>query len=108
MAELRPEAIAVTSLVTIEGFKAFKDVLPPITEVRKRSAGDADFRAELRAAELLAAAVVLVGAVSVTAITGEQAPLWLGLATVTVMVSIYEGVLYRPAPTTAAVEVRES
>lgn len=103
MAELRPEAIAVTGLVTIEGFKAFKDVLPPITEVRKRSSDEAGFRAELRAAELLASAVVLVGATSVTAITGDQSPLWLGLATVVVMVAIYETTLARPAP--AAPEV---
>lgn len=98
MAELRPEAVAVTSLVAVEGFKAFKDVLPSITEVRRRHADDAGFRAELRAAEALASAVVLVSSVSVTAITDNQAPLYIGLATIGVMLFVYEGALARPAP----------
>lgn len=101
MAELRPELVAVTSLIAIEGFKAWREVLPPIAEVRKRSATDAGFAADMRAGELLGAAVILLGAGSVSAVTGSQYPLVLGVATVGVLLFVYEGTLARPAPASA-------
>lgn len=89
-------ATAVTGLVAIEGTKVFLTVLPPITEVRKRSSADVEFKNDMRAGEVLAGSVILLGSMSVSAISGSQAPAWLGLATLVVLVGVYEWTLARP------------
>jgi hypothetical protein len=95
--QLEPTALAAATLIVLEGSKAFRELVPPIAEVRRADPTDADFRVAFRSGELLASAIILLGAGSVAAMSQSGAPLVLAAAALGTYLAVYE-TAYAAAP----------
>lgn len=89
MPEIKPESVALTGLLTISAYSVFKDVMPPITDVRKAK-NDPEMAADVRLSEALAVVVTLLGGFAVSSLTGNRAPVGIAAATCAVIVGFYE------------------
>lgn len=82
-------AVGLTSLVVIEGVKLFRELAPDLRELRRNN-GDASVTADLRTAEVMTAAIMLLAGFSVGYATNNTLPIWIAAATVGVLVGLSE------------------
>lgn len=84
-----PVALSVTTIAITTAVGAFYQMLPPISEVRKRNADDPDFAADVRIGEVAASVIALgIGGIA-SSLSGSSVP-----ALVSVLVSVSLIVLY--------------
>ena len=88
------EAIGPTTLAITIGIGTFKDFLPPISDVRAKSAtADPGFASDVRMGEVAAMAMLVgVGAIA-SYIAGDKHPLIIALVTGSFLVCMYESIL---------------
>jgi hypothetical protein len=94
VAEINPVAIGVTSLLVLEGAKLFRDLAPPLADVRKASP-DGPRVGDVRVAEVAAGAIVVLAGVCVGSVSHSSAPVYVSVATVALLIGLYEWTLAR-------------
>jgi hypothetical protein len=88
-----PQASSAALLAMTQAIAAFTTFLPPLAEVRKKTADDPLFAADVRVGELAAASLTIgVGAI-VSGLTGSNAPMVVSIITAAGLVVLYESTL---------------
>lgn len=88
-----PVTLSVTTIAITSVIGAFYQMLPPISEVRKRSAADPEFSGDVRMGEVAASVVALgVGAVA-SSLSGSPVPVIVAAIFVSGLIFLYESTL---------------
>jgi hypothetical protein len=88
-----PQDVMTPVLLGVTAFTAF---MPALTDVRHSPSSDSSMEQDLRVNGLAASIVVVLGGGLVAYFTREWYPLWIALATVALMVALYECVFRMP------------
>lgn len=90
MAVSDPITLSVTTLAVSTSLGAFYQMLPPISEVRKRSASEPDFAADVRMGELMASAITLsIGGIA-SSLSGSPLPALVSALFAMSLIGMYE------------------
>lgn len=93
-----PITLSVTTMALTTSLGAFYQMLPPISEVRKRSAGESEFAGDVRMGELMATAVTIgIGGIA-SSLSGSSTPAILSLLLALALVGMYEYTLRSDRP----------
>lgn len=94
MAPVDGVALSVATIAITSAMGAFYQMLPPISEVRKRNESDPGFAADVRVGEVAAASIALgIGAVA-SGLSGSPVPVVVAGITALGLVVLYESVLH--------------
>lgn len=86
-------ALSVTTVALTSSVSAFYQMLPPISEIRKRTADDPAFVADVRIGEVAASAITLgMGAIA-SSLSGSSTPVVASAILALGLVFLYESVL---------------
>ena len=88
-----PTALSVATVAISTSMGAFYQMLPDISEVRKRSANDPDFAADVRVGEVAAASIALgIGAIT-SALAESSVPILVSVVVAGGLIVLYETTL---------------
>lgn len=88
-----PVTLSVTTVAITTAVGAFYQMLPPISEVRKRSASESEFAADVRVGEVAAASIALgIGAIA-SSLSGSVTPVLVSLIFAGGFIFLYESIL---------------
>lgn len=98
MAISDPVTLSVTTVAITTAVGAFYQMLPPISEVRKRSTDDPEFAADVRVGEVAASAIALgVGGIA-SSLSGSPTPALVSLIFAGGFIFLYESTLRGERP----------
>lgn len=93
-----PVTLSVTTVAITTAVGAFYQMLPPISEVRKRSASEPEFAADVRVGEVAASAIALgIGAIA-SSLSGSPTPVLVSGIFALGFVFLYESTLRGDRP----------
>lgn len=98
MAISDPITLSVTTMAVTTSLGAFYQMLPPISEVRKRSAGDPEFAADVRMGEVMASSIAIgIGGIA-SSLSGSPTPALVSVIFAASLVFLYEITLRNEHP----------
>jgi hypothetical protein len=98
MAASDPITLSVTTMAVTTSLGAFYQMLPPISEVRKRSAGEPEFAADVRMGELMATAITFgIGGIA-SSLSGSPVPALVSVLFAVSLIGMYEMTLRSDRP----------
>lgn len=89
-------SVTITAATTSIG--AFYQMLPPISEVRKRSIGEPEFAADVRMGELMASAITIGMGGIASSLSGSPIPALVSVFVAVGLVTMYESTLRTSRP----------
>lgn len=93
-----PIAMSVATLAISTSMGAFYQMLPPISEVRRKSADEPGFAADVRVGEVAAASISLgIGAIT-SGLSGSNVPIIVSVVMATGLILLYESTLRADRP----------
>lgn len=93
-----PVTLSVTTMAISTSLAAFYQMLPPISEVRKRSSGEPEFAADVRMGEVVASAITIgIGGIA-SSLTGSPTPALVSVLFAVSLVAMYEMTLRSDRP----------
>lgn len=94
--------LSVTTMAVTSSLGAFYQMLPPISEIRKRSADDPEFAADVRMGEVMASAIAIgIGGIA-SSLSGSSTPALVSIAFAASLVFLYEMTLRTERPMEAS------
>jgi hypothetical protein len=98
MAVHDPITLSVTTMAVTASLGAFYQMLPPISEVRKRSTGEPEFAADVRMGEVMASAIAIgIGGIA-SSLSGSPLPAMVSVLFAGGLVIMYETTLKADRP----------
>lgn len=91
-------ALSVATVAITSTAGAFYQMLPPISEVRRRSVGDPDFAADVRIGEAVASAIALAIGGIASNLSGSPTPVMVAAIFALMLSLIYEWTLRSNGP----------
>jgi hypothetical protein len=82
--------LSVTTMAVTTSLAAFYQMLPPISEVRKRSSGEPEFAADVRMGEVMASAITIgIGGIA-SGLSGSPVPAFVSILFAAGLITMYE------------------
>jgi hypothetical protein len=93
-----PITLSVTTMAVTTSLAAFYQMLPPISEVRKRSSAEPEFAADVHMGEVMASAITIgIGGIA-SALSGSATPALVSILFAVSLITMYEITLKADRP----------